>query len=68
MAKLSLVVAVVTSFVIGVVISIVLLAAWGIYPSLFSGDISVQDLVKKLTPLLSFCIVINSVQPVLSGK
>ncbi|KAK4753607.1 hypothetical protein SAY87_001711 [Trapa incisa] len=66
-AKFSLVVAVMTSFMIGVAISIVLIAAREEYPSLFSTDTTVKALVKKLTPLLAFCIVINNVQPVLSG-
>ncbi|GLT86505.1 hypothetical protein SLE2022_046420 [Rubroshorea leprosula] len=34
---------------------------------LFSNDTDVQDLVKELTPLLALCIVIDNVQPVLSG-
>lgn len=67
-AKFSLVVAVATSFLIGVAISIVLIAAREDYPSLFSSDSSVKALVKQLTPLLAFCIVINNIQPVLSGN
>lgn len=67
-AKFSLVVAVVTSFMIGVAISIVLIVAREDYPALFSSDASVEALVKKLTPLLAVCIIINNVQPVLSGN
>ncbi|KAL6190454.1 hypothetical protein ACLB2K_036851 [Fragaria x ananassa] len=37
------------------------------YPALFSSDAEVQALVVQLTPLLATCIVINNVQPVLSG-
>ncbi|KAK4772638.1 hypothetical protein SAY86_014413 [Trapa natans] len=66
-AKFSLVVAVMTSFMIGVAISIVLIAAREEYPALFSTDSAVRALVRKLTPLLAVCIVINNVQPVLSG-
>ncbi|PKI42641.1 hypothetical protein CRG98_036923 [Punica granatum] len=66
-AKLALAVAVINSFVIGVVISIILIVTREDYPSLFSTDTSVQDVVKELTPLLAFCILINNVQPVLSG-
>ncbi|PON99033.1 hypothetical protein TorRG33x02_052700, partial [Trema orientale] len=66
-AKFSLVVAVVTSFLIGVVLSVFLIATRNEYPSLFSNDTDVRALVKKLTPLLATCIVINNVQPVLSG-
>jgi sulfur carrier protein ThiS len=38
------------------------------YPALFTNDTEVAELVKDLTPLLALCVVINNVQPVLSGK
>ncbi|KAG5050756.1 hypothetical protein JHK87_002954 [Glycine soja] len=63
----SLVVAVITSVLIGILLAIVLMILRNEYPSLFSNDTEVQDLVKNLTPFLCFCIVINNVQPVLSG-
>ncbi|XP_030553049.1 protein DETOXIFICATION 29-like [Rhodamnia argentea] len=66
-AKFSLIVAVISSFMIGLVLSAILLATQDLYPSLFSSDSSVQELVKELTPVLALCIVINNVQPVLSG-
>lgn len=66
-AKFSLVVAVITSFLVGVIISIILILSRNVYPSLFSSDASVQTLVKELTPVLALCIVVNNVQPVLSG-
>ncbi|KAF5443094.1 hypothetical protein F2P56_035682 [Juglans regia] len=66
-AKFSLVVAVITSFLIGVVLSLILIITRNDYPSLFSSDTDVEDLVKELTPILALCIVINNVQPVLSG-
>lgn len=66
-ALFSLVVAVITSVLIGVLLAIVLMISRNEYPSLFSNDTEVQDLVKDLTPFLCFCIVINNVQPVLSG-
>ena len=66
-AKFSLVVAVVTSFFIGLFLSAILIATRNEYPSLFSSDTSVETLVEELTPILAFCIVINNVQPVLSG-
>ncbi|KAE8716563.1 copper amine oxidase 1-like [Hibiscus syriacus] len=37
------------------------------YPYMFSNDSIVQRLVMELTPLLVLCIIINTVQPVLSG-
>ncbi|GKV22970.1 hypothetical protein SLEP1_g32769 [Rubroshorea leprosula] len=66
-AILSLVMAVISSFMIGVVIALILIIFRDDYPQLFSNDTDVQDLVKDLTPLLALCIVINNVQPVLSG-
>ncbi|XVE92356.1 hypothetical protein REPUB_Repub01dG0090000 [Reevesia pubescens] len=66
-AKFSLMVAVISSFLIGVIISLILIIFRDTYPYLFSNDSRVQDLVKDLTPLLALCIVIDNVQPVLSG-
>ncbi|XP_075658141.1 protein DETOXIFICATION 29-like [Castanea sativa] len=66
-AKFSLVVAVVTSSFIGIFLSAILIATRNEYPSLFSTDSSVEALVEELTPILAFCIVINNIQPVLSG-
>ncbi|KAF3592845.1 hypothetical protein DY000_02025331 [Brassica cretica] len=67
-AKFSLVVAVITSTLIGVIVSTVLLIFRNHYPSLFVGDEEVIILVKELTPILALSIVINNVQPVLSGN
>ncbi|KAK4263131.1 hypothetical protein QN277_028595 [Acacia crassicarpa] len=66
-AKFSLVVAVITSSLIGLLLALVLIISRDYYPSLFANDTQVQDLVKQLTPLLALCILINNVQPVLSG-
>ncbi|XP_028769361.1 protein DETOXIFICATION 29 [Neltuma alba] len=66
-AKFSLVVAVIASTLIGLLLALVLIISRDHYPSLFSNDTRVQDLVKQLTPLLALCIVINNIQPVLSG-
>ncbi|XP_024023914.1 protein DETOXIFICATION 29 [Morus notabilis] len=66
-AKFSLVVAVITSFLIAVVLSLILIITRDEYPSLFSKDTDVKILVKQLTPVLATCIIINDVQPVLSG-
>ncbi|KAK9903883.1 hypothetical protein M0R45_000854 [Rubus argutus] len=66
-AKFSLVVAVITSVFIGVLLSLILILSRDKYPSLFSSDSEVQALVEQLTPLLATCIVINNIQPVLSG-
>ncbi|XP_010425356.1 PREDICTED: protein DETOXIFICATION 29 [Camelina sativa] len=66
-AKFSLLVAVITSTLIGFIVSMVLLIFRDQYPSLFVKDEQVIILVKELTPILALSIVINNVQPVLSG-
>ena len=66
-AKFSLLVAVITSTLIGVMLSMVLIIFRNQYPFLFSNDSEVRKIVVELTPLLALCIVINNVQPVLSG-
>ncbi|KAK4358271.1 hypothetical protein RND71_023881 [Anisodus tanguticus] len=37
------------------------------YPNLFAESESVKRLVYELTPLLAFCMVVNNIQPALSG-
>ncbi|XP_012573818.1 protein DETOXIFICATION 30 [Cicer arietinum] len=66
-AKFSLVVAVITSFAIGILLSLVLIIFRHQYPMLFSNDPEVRKVVIELTPMLALCIVINNIQPVLSG-
>ncbi|KAK8529402.1 hypothetical protein V6N13_102322 [Hibiscus sabdariffa] len=66
-AKFSVVVATASSFMIGIVTSVVLIVFRNDYPNLFSNDPRVQHLVTELNPLLVLCIVVNTIQPVLSG-
>nr|VDD07689.1 unnamed protein product [Brassica rapa] len=66
-AKFSLVVAVIVSTAFGMLIAAVLLFFQDEYPVLFVEDEVVRNVVRELTPMLAFCIVINNVQPVLSG-
>ncbi|KAL0754861.1 hypothetical protein Bca101_092529 [Brassica carinata] len=66
-AKFSLVVAVIVSTAMGMLIAAVLLFFREEYPVLFVEDEVVRNVVRELTPMLAFCIVINNVQPVLSG-
>lgn len=66
-AKFTTVVVSVTSFLIGVFLSVILLIFRRQYPSLFSESYQVKRLVYDLTPLLAFCIVLNNIQPSLSG-
>lgn len=67
-AKFSVVVAVVTSFITGLLLALILLVFRNQYPSVFSIDTQVKTLVKQLTPLLAISIVVNNIQPTLSGK
>ncbi|KAK3041853.1 hypothetical protein RJ639_000369 [Escallonia herrerae] len=66
-AKFSVVVVVVSSFFIGLLLSLILIIFRHQYPALFSDSAEVKSLVYKLTPLLATCIVINNIQPALSG-
>lgn len=66
-AKLSVVVTVISAFLTGLAFSVILLLFKDQYPSLFSDSDDVNQIVNDLTPLLAFCIVVNSIQPALSG-
>ncbi|KAL8534264.1 hypothetical protein ACS0TY_010316 [Phlomoides rotata] len=66
-AKFSVLVVVVAAFLIGLLISIIILIFKDQYPSLFSNSCAVKDVVYQLTPFLAFCILVNNVQPALSG-
>ncbi|RZC84371.1 hypothetical protein C5167_047157 [Papaver somniferum] len=66
-AKFSVIVVVLSSFVLGLIMALVLITTRKIYPSAFTNSVEVQELIYILTPLLAFSIIINNVQPVLSG-
>ncbi|KAL6954651.1 Protein DETOXIFICATION 31 [Sarracenia purpurea var. burkii] len=66
-AKFSVVVATTSSFLCGVLLALILIIFRKQYPALFSNSKEVQQLVYELTPLLGICIVINNIQPTLSG-
>ncbi|XP_051122617.1 protein DETOXIFICATION 29-like [Andrographis paniculata] len=66
-AKFSVTVVVVSSTLIALVISVIILVFQKQYPSMFTESSAVKDVVYSLTPLLAFCIVLNNVQPSLSG-
>ncbi|XP_052204986.1 protein DETOXIFICATION 29-like [Diospyros lotus] len=66
-ARFSVVVATIMSFLVGLFLAMILVIFRYKYPALFSSSLEVQDLVYELTPLLAVSIVINSVQPTLSG-
>ncbi|KAK6922274.1 Multi antimicrobial extrusion protein, partial [Dillenia turbinata] len=66
-AKFSVLVVVISSFIIGILLSLILLIFRGEYPALFSNNTDVRQLVYDLTPLLAICMIVDNVQPVLSG-
>ncbi|GAB2220463.1 hypothetical protein Droror1_Dr00008114 [Drosera rotundifolia] len=66
-ARFSVVGAVSNSFLIGLILSIILVIFQSSYPSLFTNNADVKALVSELTPLLALTIAIDNVQPVLSG-
>ncbi|KAJ6877445.1 protein DETOXIFICATION 21-like isoform X1 [Populus alba x Populus x berolinensis] len=66
-AKFSIVVTVLTSFSIGLLLFLVFLFARGSLAYVFTTSHEVASAVANLSPLLAFSILLNSVQPVLSG-
>ncbi|CAH8253317.1 unnamed protein product [Arabidopsis lyrata] len=66
-AKFLLIVAMITSVSIGAMISMTLIVVRDKYPEIFSDDEEVRGHVKQLIPKLALTIVINNIQPVLSG-
>ncbi|KAF3780121.1 DETOXIFICATION 50 protein [Nymphaea thermarum] len=66
-AKFAVVVVVISTFIIGLAISAVLFILRDYYPKVFTSSQEVQALVNQLTLLLALTIVIDNVQPVLSG-
>ncbi|KAK9675537.1 hypothetical protein RND81_11G013500 [Saponaria officinalis] len=66
-AKFAVVVAVSSSFAVGLVISFILLMLRKQYPVLFTSSKEVQEYVSTLTLPLVLSIIINNIQPVLSG-
>ncbi|KAK6160251.1 hypothetical protein DH2020_003632 [Rehmannia glutinosa] len=65
--KFSMVVVVIYAFLLSLLIAIVLLIFHKQYPFIFAENSEVIEVVYQLTPLLAFCIVVNNVQPALSG-
>jgi len=66
-AKFSILITVLTSFVIGLVLFLMFLFLRERLAYIFTTDPEVAKAVGDLSPLLSFSILMNSVQPVLSG-
>ncbi|GKD48399.1 multi antimicrobial extrusion protein [Tanacetum coccineum] len=66
-AKFAIGVVVVSSFLFGSCLAILLLIFRHQYPALFAASLEVQEAVYALTPLLATCLIINNIQPALSG-
>ncbi|KAM3690628.1 hypothetical protein ACB098_09G137900 [Castanea mollissima] len=66
-AKFSIVMTVLTSFVIGFVLFLFFLFFRGRLAYIFTASEEVANAVANLSPLLAVSILLNSVQPVLSG-
>ncbi|CAI9259426.1 unnamed protein product [Lactuca saligna] len=66
-AKFSIVVVVISAFLVGVLFAILLAIFRNQYPALFADSLQVQQAVYALTPLLAACLIINNIQPALSG-
>ena len=66
-AKFSTVVVGITSLLIGLFLALILIITGKQYPSLFSNDTDVQELVYQLTPLLGLGIVVYNLQLPLAG-
>ncbi|XP_045797683.1 protein DETOXIFICATION 34-like [Trifolium pratense] len=66
-AKYSVVVTVVESLIIGVVSACIILVTKDHFAIIFTDSIEMQKAVSTLAPLLGITMILNSVQPVLSG-
>ncbi|KAG0472861.1 hypothetical protein HPP92_014718 [Vanilla planifolia] len=65
--KHAVVVVVVTSLLIGLFFMFVILAARDYFPIIFTGDKEMQHAVSRIAYLLAITMVLNSIQPVISG-
>lgn len=67
-ARFSILTIVMTSFVIGFILFLFFLILRGRLAYIFTESEDVAEEVDRLSPLLAFSILLNSVQPVLSGN
>ena len=67
-AAFSVVVVTVLSVILSVVISLVILLCRDYISYIFTDGEDVAAAVSKLTPLLALTLILNGIQPVLSGK
>ncbi|KAH9327177.1 hypothetical protein KI387_007355, partial [Taxus chinensis] len=66
-ARFSALVSAATSLVIGIVIMVFIIAFRNSFASLFTRSTILRQDVSKLALILAFTVLLNSVQPVLSG-
>ena len=66
-AAFSVVVVTVLSFILSVIISVIILLCRDYISYIFTEGEDVSQAVSQLTPLLAFTLILNGIQPVLSG-
>ncbi|XP_051143437.1 protein DETOXIFICATION 35-like [Andrographis paniculata] len=66
-AKYSVYVTILQSLLIGILCMIVVLATRSYFPIIFTDSKAMQEAVAKLSGLLGITMILNSVQPVISG-
>lgn len=66
-AKFAVLVVSITSVSIGILAMILILTTKGYFPYLFTSSDDVAKETTKLAALLGFTVLLNSLQPVLSG-
>lgn len=66
-AAFSVVVVTMLSFVLSSIVAVVILLFSGHISYIYTGGKNVAAAVSKLTPLLALTIILNGIQPVLSG-
>jgi Na+-driven multidrug efflux pump len=67
-AKFSVIVVSLTSIFIGLVAMVIVLTTRDYFPQLFTSSDAVAEETTKLAVLLGITVLLNSLQPVLSGK
>lgn len=67
LAKVSVIVVTLTALFIGIICMVVVLATQDYFPHLFTNSEAVAKETTRLASLLALTVVLNSVQPVLSG-
>jgi multidrug resistance protein, MATE family len=66
-AAFSVVVVTVLSFILSVIISVIILLCRDYISYIFTEGEDVSRAVSRLTPLLAFTLILDGIQPVLSG-